>query len=167
MKEIKYNDYGKEAIEELTKGAFLSVSHEGQNNTMTIAWGSIGYMWRKPIFMVMVRYSRHTYTMLNKSQEFTVSIPFGDKFKRELALCGKKSGRDIDKFKLCDFPDLRANKVNAPLISGCDLHYECKVLYKQTMEPGLLDPDKEFFYKDNDHHVLFYGEILGTYMTKD
>ena len=165
MREIKYNEYAKQAIEGLSKGAFLNVSQAGEDNTMTIGWGSIGYIWRKPILMVMVRYSRHTYQMLSEAKEFTVSIPFGDGFKKELALCGTKSGRDIDKFQSCNLPKIRANKVDSPLIPGCDLHYECKVVYKQAME--LRDMQEEIaskFYKDDDYHVLFYGEILGTYL---
>lgn len=165
MKKIKYNEYAKEALDGLTRGAFLNVSHEGVDNTMTIGWGSISYIWRKPIFMVMVRYSRHTYEMLSGAGEFTVSIPFGDEFKKELALCGTKSGRDLDKFQSCNFPKARANKVNAPLILGCNLHYECQVVYKQVLEPGALDSEmSNKFYKDDDVHVLFYGEIVGTYL---
>lgn len=165
MKEIKYNEYAKEALEGLTKGVFLNVTHEGVDNTMTIGWGSISYIWRKPVFMVMVRYSRHTYEMLDKVGEFTVSIPFGDNFKKELAFCGTKSGRDLNKFESCNLQTVRANKVNAPLISGCNLHYECKVVYKQVLDPGDLESEiSNKFYKDTDLHVLYYGEIVGTYL---
>lgn len=164
MQEIAYNQYAKEALDGLTKGAFLNVTHEGQDNTMTIGWGSIGFIWRKPIIMVMVRYSRHTYQMLQGAEEFTVSIPFGDQFKQQLAFCGSQSGRDTDKIQGCKLTTTLAHKVSAPLISGCNLHYECKVVYKQTMEPGTLDPElNNKFYKNNDYHVIFYGEILGTY----
>lgn len=165
MKEIKYNEYAKEALDGLAKGAFLNVTHAGMDNTMTIGWGSISYIWRKPVFMVMVRHSRHTYEMLDGAGEFAVSIPFGDDFKKELALCGSKSGRDIDKFQSCNFPVLRANKVKAPLIAGCNLHYECRVVYKQVLDSAGLETQlSNKFYKDNDLHVLYYGEILGTYL---
>ena len=165
MQEIKYNQYAKEALEGLMRGAFLNVSHEGKDNTMTIGWGSLGYIWKKPIVMVMVRYSRHTYRMLDDAGEFTVSIPFGDDFKKELAFCGTKSGRDVNKFDGCDLITVKGHKVNAPLIDGCDLHYECKVVYKQVMEPGMLNGDLDAkFYKNNDFHVLYYGEIVGTYV---
>ena len=165
MQEITYNHYAKEALDRLTKGAFLNVSHDGQDNTMTIGWGSLGYIWRKPIIMVMVRYSRHTYRMLDEAGEFTVSIPFGEAFKKELAFCGTKSGKDTNKFEGCNLASTRAHKVNAPLIEGCDLHYECKVVYKQAMEPGMIPREHDDkFYKNNDFHVLFYGEIVGTYV---
>ena len=165
MKEVKYNKYGEEALAALEKGAFLNVRDDGADNTMTIGWGSIGYIWRKPVLMVMVRYSRHTYEMLNKSGEFTVSIPFGDGFKKELGVCGIKSGRDIDKFQTCNLKKVKAHRVNAPLISGCNLHYECKVIYSQVLELSQLEMGlSNKFYNNNDLHVLFYGEILGTYL---
>lgn len=165
MKEIKYNEYAQEVLEALTKGAFLSVTDEGMDNTMTIGWGSVGYIWRKPVFMVMVRYSRHTYGMLDRAEEFTVSIPFGDKLKKELAFCGTKSGRDVNKFESCGIKPLRANTVNAPLIPGCHIHYECRVVYKQVLDPkALVSNMSDQFYKDDDVHVLFYGEIIGTYL---
>lgn len=165
VQEIAYNQYAKEALDGLTKGAFLNVTHEGKDNTMTIGWGSIGFIWRKPIIMVMVRYSRHTYQMLQATEEFTVSIPFGDHFKKQLAFCGSHTGKDINKLEASNLTTTRAHKVDGPLISGCNLHYECKVLYKQTMEPGTLDPElNDKFYKNTDYHVLFYGEILGTYV---
>ena len=165
MKEVNYNKYGEEALAALEKGVFLNVTDGGIDNTMTIGWGSIGYIWRKPVFMVMVRYSRYTYEMLNKSGEFTVSIPFGDQFKKELGICGTKSGRDIDKFQTCNLSRVKAHKVNAPLISGCDLHYECRVVYSHVLEPADLEADlSNKFYNNNDLHVLFYGEIIGTYL---
>ena len=165
MQEIMYNQYSKQVLDGLTKGAFLNVSHEGKDNTMTIGWGSLGFVWKKPVIMVMVRYSRHTYRMIDGAGEFTVSIPFGDEFKKELAFCGTRSGREVNKFDSCNLPSVRAHKVNAPLIDGCDLHYECKVVYKQAMEPGVIEPGiDEKFYKNNDFHVMFYGEILGTYV---
>lgn len=165
MKSVEYNEYAKEALEGLSTGAFLNVTHGGQDNTMTIGWGSMSYIWRKPVFMVMVRYSRHTYKMLDRAGEFAVSIPFGNDFKKDLALCGSKSGRDIDKFQACNFPSVRANKVNAPLILGCNIHYECRVLYKQVLDPVALEAGlSSKFYKDDDLHVLYYGEIVGTYL---
>lgn len=165
MKEVMYNDYLKETLEVLPKGAFLNVSCGGKDNTMTIGWGSVGIAWGKPVFIVMVRYSRYTYRMLDQAGEFTVSVPLNSDFKKELAFCGTKSGKDYDKFGECNINKIKAHKVNAPLIDGCDLHYECKVVYKQAMEPIAIAPDiDKRFYTNNDFHVLFYGEIIGTYL---
>ncbi|OPJ55951.1 flavin reductase family protein [Alkalithermobacter paradoxus] len=167
MREMKFSDMSKEMLEQLQRGAFITVKDkDGNTNTMTIAWGSIGYMWNKPIFTAMVRYSRYTYDIIERSNEFTVSFPINNDLKNELSICGRKSGRDIDKFKDCNLNPLESKNVDAPIIKECDLYMECKVVYKQEMnEDGFLDNNvKDKCYPDGDYHVLYYGEILSVYM---
>lgn len=147
------------------KGAFLTVKSGENINTMTIGWGSIGYQWGKPIFMVLVRKTRYTYNLIENSQDFTVTIPLSDNLKEELRFCGTKSGRDIDKLKACNLQIKDSNKVYSPIINKRDvLTYECKIVYKQEMDNRLISPDvKEVYYKDNDYHVIYYGEIVDCY----
>ncbi|EKE04284.1 MAG: hypothetical protein ACD_20C00089G0004 [uncultured bacterium] len=168
MREIKFNELSKEMLEQLTKGAFLTVKDkDGNLNTMTIAWGSLGYMWRIPVFMVMVRYSRHTYKLIENTDEFSVSFPLNEQLKKELGICGTKSGRDMDKFKECNLTPQKAQKISTPVIGECDLHLECKIAYKQAMEPQFIMSDKvnEVYGTERDYHVLYYGEILACYVS--
>ena len=44
----------------ITTGAFLTSGNKHKANTMTISWGSVGYMWRKPIFIAIVSNIRYT-----------------------------------------------------------------------------------------------------------
>jgi flavin reductase (DIM6/NTAB) family NADH-FMN oxidoreductase RutF len=130
---------------------------------MTIAWGNIGFIWGKPIFTVLVRPSRYTYQFIEKSGEFTVSIPLKD-MQKALGICGSKSGRDIDKFAVAELSVLPAQKINTPIISGCGLHFECKILYKQEMNPTHLDADvNQKSYTNGDYHTLYFGEIVSCY----
>lgn len=134
-------------------------------NTMTIAWGSISYIWNRPIFMVAVRYSRHTYNLIENAKEFTVSIPLNNDLRKELKYCGTKSGRDVNKFEACKLTPIKGQKISTPIIGECELHYECKVVYQQAMEPNTLARDiKSRNYLDNDYHVLYFGEIVDTYL---
>jgi len=168
FKDIEYNEHLKEMLDQLPKGAFLTVKDGDKVNTMTIGWGTIGVMWYKPVFMVMVRYSRHTYDLIGKAKEFTVSVPLKGQLKKELGICGSKSGRDIDKFKECNLTPVKGKVLDTPVIGECDLHYECKVVYQQVMEPGLLNEDiKKERYPNHDYHVLFYGEIVASYMKEE
>lgn len=165
MKEVMYNEYAKEVLDAISKGAFLSVSAEGQDNTMTIGWGSIGYMWKKPIIIAMVRYSRHTYEMLEKSEYFTVSVPLYGDCKKALGICGRLSGKTSDKWQEAGLTKLKAHKVDAPLVGECDLHYECKIIGKTPLQEGMLDfKVQDQCYAQGDYHLLYYGEILGTYV---
>lgn len=163
MKEIQYDVYANRALEQLPKGAFLTTAADGKINTMTIGWGSIGYMWKRPVFTVMVRTSRHTYGLIEKNPQFTVSVPLGD-MKAALGLCGSKSGRDVDKFAAAQLQALPGQKVNVPVIGGAGLHFECNVVYKQAMSAVQLDAAlAQQWYADNDWHTLYYGEILAAY----
>ena len=151
-------------MQALPKGVFLTASHGGRDNTMTIGWGSIGVIWGKPIFTVLVRPSRFTFGLLEASGQFTVSVPLAD-MSGALAICGSKSGRDIDKFAAAGLKKLPGIKIATPVIGGAGLHYECKVVFKQPMNPSLLDSAiGKACYPSGDHHTIYYGLIQATWL---
>lgn len=104
-------DNATELLTQLPRGAFLSVQANDRANTMTIGWGLMGFMWRKPILMVMVRFSRFTYGLMEAADTFTVSLPRSGKYKELLAQAGTLSGRDMDKFKELNIPAAQAQKL--------------------------------------------------------
>ncbi|MGF7059606.1 flavin reductase family protein [Brassicibacter mesophilus] len=164
--DIKFNELSKEMLQQLKKGIFLTVKNGNELNTMTIGWGSIGIMWNKPILMVPVRYSRYTYGLIDQSKDFTVSVPLKGDMVSELAYCGTKSGRNVDKLKQLGLTIVEAKKVNTPIIGECQLHFECKIVYKQAMDPKMLDSEiKDVNYANDNFHVLYYGEIVSCYLT--
>lgn len=164
-KEIKFADSSKELLEQLSKGAFLTVKSGNDINTMTIAWGSLGFMWNKPVFTAMVRYSRYTYNLIEKSEDFTVSFPLKGQLKKELGLCGTKSGRDVDKIKECGLTLRDGETVSTPVIDECDLHIECKIVFKQPMDESFVTEEvRNRAYPQGDYHVLYYGEIKKIYI---
>lgn len=168
FKSIQYNEMSKEMLEQLQRGAFLTVKTEDKLNTMTIGWGSLGFIWNKPVLMVMVRYSRYTYDLMEGAQDFTVSLPLRGQLKEALSFCGTKSGRDFDKIKECNLKLKPGNKVNTPIIEDCDLHIECKIVFKQPMDEKLLAQEvKDRAYPKGDYHVMYYGEILDVYVREE
>ena len=159
-----WNAHTEQALEIIPKGAFLTVQHEEKRNTMTIGWGSFGFAWGKPIFTVMVRPSRYTYDLIEKSGEFTVSLPTTEAMKQALVLCGTKSGRDINKFDAAGITTIPGQNISTPIINCTGIHYECKIVYKQPMSPDSLDAKlQSACYPASDYHTLYYGEILAVY----
>ena len=164
MQEISFDQYAPKVLQALPKGVFLTVSHAGRDNTMTIGWGSLGIVWRKPVFTVLVRPSRFTFGLIEASGEFTVSIPLND-MSDALAICGTKSGRDLDKFAAAGLQKLPGTKIATPVIAGAGLHYECKVIFKQPMNPSLLAAHvASDCYPGGDFHTLYYGFIQATWL---
>lgn len=157
-------DSAAELLTQLPRGAFLSVQANGSANTMTIGWGLMGFIWRKPILMVMVRPSRYTYGLMEATDTFTVSLPRSDIYKEQLAQAGILSGRDMNKFKELHIPVSQAQTVDGPVIDQCGLIVECRTVYKQALNPDDLDPDiRASLYADGDYHMLYFGEVLACY----
>ena len=163
MKRVDYMAVAAKAMAKIKPGAFLTVKSGEELNTMTIGWATIGYVWSKPIMMVAVRLSRHTFKLIETATDFTVSIPSSD-MQKEITFCGTKSGRDYDKFKECNLQVLDSQKVVSPIIKAPGLHYECKIVYKSDMDPAYLDEEYEVrIYPKKDYHTLYFGEIVDCY----
>jgi flavin reductase (DIM6/NTAB) family NADH-FMN oxidoreductase RutF len=149
-------------MKQIKEGAFLTVKAGEALNTMTIGWATIGFAWRKPIMMVMVRNSRHTFSLIEKAVDFTVSVPTGD-MKKEIAYCGTKSGRDVDKFKECMLETESSRQVVSPIIKIPGIHFECHIVYKNAIDPTRLIRDYDQIYPEKDYHTLYFGEIQACY----
>lgn len=148
-------------------GIFLVSKGTDKPNIMTIGWGFLGTMWRRPVFVVAVRHSRHTFKNLEGSDSFTVCLP-AKGMEEALDVLGTKSGRDMDKFKEYEFTALKSEDVDAPYINECPVHFECKIIYKDDVAPGALPTKVEAdVYPGKNMHMLYYGEVKGAYAEED
>jgi len=140
----------------------------GKPNVMTIGWGTIGSIWSRPVFLVLVRPSRYSYTRLEESGgDFTVNVP-----PRELAevvaYCGTVSGRDHDKFVEKHLTPTPSRQVRAPIIRECVIHYECRTLHRNDLAPDTLaQAVQDEFYAQGDYHRVYFGEIVAVYADED
>ena len=156
----------EDAMSKIKKGAFLTVKAADALNTMTIGWVTFGFIWQKPIMMVAVRPTRHTFGIIEKALDFTVTIPAGD-MSKAIAFCGSKSGRDVDKFKMCNLEIAEGQNVASPIIKVPGIHFECKIVLKSAMNPAFLDKNLDkSLYPQKDYHTLYFGEILACYETE-
>jgi flavin reductase (DIM6/NTAB) family NADH-FMN oxidoreductase RutF len=162
MMSVDYMAVAEKAMTQIKKGAFLTVQVKEQLNTMTIGWATLGYVWAKPIVMVAVRNTRHTFGIIEKAADFTISVP-GNDMKEKLAFCGTKSGRHYDKFKECGLKTARSQKTYSPIIQTTGIHFECKIVYKSAMNPEFLNPALSHLYPEKDFHTLYFGELLECY----
>jgi len=138
---------------------FLITVKDGEKvNMMTAAWGSVGIMWNKPIFNIVVRNTRHTYNLLENASSFTCSF-FSSVYKDELTYCGRYSGKDVDKVKetglipieiepnLCTFEQ-------AHTVFCCNIASVTPILSEH-----FIDPSIEKHYSNNDYHTMYTGYI--------
>ena len=137
----------------------ITAGNQDQCNTMTASWGGLGVLWGKPVATVYIRPQRYTLEFVEREDTFTLCF-FGEQYRKALALCGSKSGRDVDKVKECGFTVATAE--GAPYFEEADLVLVCKKAYWQDMDPThFLDGEIDSkWYPEKDYHRIFIGEIL-------
>ncbi len=172
-REIKLWDYAGTILEAVGKGVLVTTKAEGKVNTMTIGWGKLGIEWGKPIFVIYVRESRHTKAMLEKNPEFTINVPLDGCDKNILAVCGTKSGRDMDKIRELNLTLEEPETISVPAIRELPLTLECKVIYKQDQDPAAINAEAtERYYPKNqqfpegDYHTAYFGQITAAYIVE-
>lgn len=170
-RKINVWEYAEAILKGVEKGVLVTTKADGEVNTMTISWGTLGIQWGKPIFTVFVRESRHTKTLLDKNPEFTINVPYGPCDKNILGFCGTKSGRDVDKFAALGLTEEAPETISVPGICQLPLTLECKVIYKQDQDPAAINEENTAHYyprnerfPEGDYHTAYYGQILDAYI---
>jgi flavin reductase (DIM6/NTAB) family NADH-FMN oxidoreductase RutF len=178
-KEIDVFEQAPLILKALDNGILLTSKADGKVNTMTIGWGTIGIEWNEPIFICFVREGRFTRELIDKSGEFTVSVPYGKFRKKILGICGSRHGDEHDKIKEAELTLVEGDTVSSPAIKELPLTLECKVEYRQLQSlPDMADSKlhDRFYPQDvpssncgsnRDAHVAYYGKILKAYIIED
>ncbi len=169
---IDVTEYAPTILRELPSGVLLTASADGRANPMTIGWGTLGVEWGRELFVAYVRSSRFTYSLIEKGGEFTVSVPMrtGEKdYDRRvheiLAVCGSKSGRDMDKVAELGLTLVEGDEVAAPAIRELPLTLECRVLYKDEQDESRLPEGlRERYYSTDAPHTAYYAQIVSAYL---
>ena len=174
-KELKPTETYSKPMKLLTKDltipampAILTSGDKNNYNSMTIAWGSIGVGFARPIFTVYVKPDRYTYEFIDKSEIFTVSYIDKDLFGK-FGVYGSKSGRDINKEE--------ASGANIKFLDDGGITFEeaeevyvCRIIAKSHLQENDVHQDIIEMYKESPQvypttkpHTVYFGEIIGHY----
>lgn len=127
-------------------------------NTMTASWGGLGILWGAPMALTYIRPQRYTKQFMDANEYFTLSF-FSEDYRKQLALCGSKSGRDADKVKECGFT-VAAGESGAPYFEEAELVLVCRKRMVQKMEESLIPADVREKWYEGDYHYMYWGEIV-------
>jgi len=166
---VHYTDQFAQTIQRLRGDGLLLVTlgADGKPNVMTIGWGAMGSIWSRPVFIVLVRPSRHTYTRLEQVSDFTVNVP-PPELAAAVSHCGTVSGRDHNKFQEMHLTPIPSREVRTPIIKECVVHYECRTLHRNDVVPdALAEAVRAEFYGTGDFHRIHFGEIVAAYADED
>jgi flavin reductase (DIM6/NTAB) family NADH-FMN oxidoreductase RutF len=98
---------------------------QGPPNIMAVAW-IIPVSIDPPLLALSIRRDRYSYVLMKETGEFVVNIPTFELAKQVL-FCGRRSGREHDKFKEAELTPEKAAKVKVPRVKECVAHIECRL----------------------------------------
>ena len=138
--------------------ALVTAGTEDHYNTMTIAWGSLGTLWGRPVATVYVSPDRYTHSFLSDNDYFTVSF-FADKYRDDLSLLGRRSGRDGDKVAETSLTPVALEKGMS--FKEAEMTLVCRKMYSHQFEKEKLPEElAEGIYSRLTPHTMFIGEIV-------
>ncbi|MGB9134984.1 MAG: flavin reductase family protein [Candidatus Bathyarchaeia archaeon] len=117
----------------------------GKANIITLAW-AMPTSIDPPLLAISVKPSRYSHKIIKETKEFAVNIPTM-KIVKETLFCGRRSGRDCDKFKETRLTPTPAKIVKTPIIRECVAHLECKL--RRAFTTG--------------DHTVFIREVVAAY----
>ncbi len=136
----------------------ICAGDESSYNMMTANWAGMGFLWRKNVCFIFIRHGRYTYDFIEKNKSLTLSF-FSEEYRDVLNVCGKKSGRDIDKMKDVPLTPVPVNGgavgfSEARLVLNCEKLCSGEIKDFDFIDKSILDN-----YADGDYHKLYICEI--------
>ncbi|MEM3737399.1 MAG: flavin reductase family protein [Candidatus Bathyarchaeia archaeon] len=121
----------------------------GRPNIITLAW-STPLSFTPSLVGISISPQRYSHDLIAKTGEFVVNIPTAA-IAAQALICGRISGREVDKFQVSGLTPKPSRRVRPPIINECAAHLECRVVNSIT----------------TGDHTLFVGEILAAYANKN
>ena len=136
----------------------ITSGNKEKANALTASWGGLGFLWGKNVAFIFIRKSRYTKEFIDTSDHFSICV-MPSSYKKDLAYCGKVSGRDEDKIAKCGFTVEHENGV--PYFKESRLVMTCKKMFSQELSAaGFIDKSIiDTNYSNKDWHVMYIGEI--------
>ncbi|MBW3004721.1 flavin reductase family protein [Candidatus Woesearchaeota archaeon] len=126
----------------------LSVDKKG-NPSGLIAARLMKVSRTPPLIAVSLGKKSKTHELIKESKEFVIALANKD-LLQYIAVFGRKSGHDVDKFKETGIKTASANHIKTPLLIEATINFECRLVNEV----------------DAGNSTLFLGKILATYINE-
>jgi len=167
FEKISWQELNDNVIRMIGKDWMLvAAGTEDDYNMMTASWGTLGWLWERPVSTIYVRPQRHTHNYTEREEYYTLTF-YDDPDKEALRLMGTVSGKDFDKMNYEGLtPVVTPNGSIA--FEEAYLIIECKKLYSTVLEESEFNDTTpmEEMYPERDFHTVYIGEITGVWRRK-
>jgi len=163
LKKIDFEKFSLKSYDAWENGWFLLTAGDystGDFNSMTVAWGGFGSMWRKPFAIIVVRPTRFTFGFLEKYDSFMLCA-FLEELRENIRFLGSTSGRSRKKIAESGLTPVASEIIKSPGYAESNLIIECRKIYWQDMNPeNFINAEIHQKYPEKDYHRIYFGEIV-------
>jgi flavin reductase (DIM6/NTAB) family NADH-FMN oxidoreductase RutF len=118
-------------------------------NVMAAEW-VMQISYSPVLIAVFIHNGSQTIKNIEKTKEFGVNVASKDQ-TTEVNVAGGYSGSEIDKLKIKNiFRTIKPQKIKTPMISGCTINAECKLVRKKKMGDHVMLVGKVVYIKHDD-----------------
>ncbi len=102
------------------------------------------------LIAIFIHHGSQTIKNIEKTKEFGVNVASKDQ-TTEVNVSGGYSGSEIDKLKIKNvFKIIKPRKIKTPMISGCTINAECKLVRKEKIGDHIMMVGKVVYIKHDD-----------------
>jgi len=160
--DIPFNELAMRPLAAWDQKWFLLTAGEnkpGKFNSMTVSWGALGFIWGKPLAIVVVRPQRYTREFIDRYDTFSLCA-FPETQRPALEMLGRLSGRDSDKMTACGLTPIALSQIACPGFAEAELILQCRKSYFSDLQPAHFVADYIAPNYHGDYHRIYFGEIL-------
>lgn len=164
FRKVSWQDIDDNAIRLVEDWMLVAAGNTDDFNMMTANWGTLGWLWGKPVTTIFIRPHRHTYIYTEREEYYTLTF-FREKYRKVLELMGDVSGRDFDKINYEKLtPVITEN--GSVAFEEAYMIIECKKLFATNIKEEDFVDKKVVSgnYRKKDFHTMYIGEITGVWM---
>lgn len=143
--------------------ALITAGTTEKNNTMTISWGGIGFLWNKPVVYTFIRPQRYTKKFIDEQEQFSLTF-FDEPYRKDLTYLGRVSGKQQNKMLETNLTALFFEDI--PYFHEARVVMFCRNLYKEYLkEQSFLFPETvDKNYPLRDLHMMYISEITSMWI---
>jgi len=118
-------------------------------NMITLEW-FMKTSINPPMFAISIGHTRYSHECLQNVRFFNLCLPSKEMIEVS-KICGSKSGRDIDKFKLTGVEWFAGRLAKLPILKNAKANFECNVITQVR----------------SGDHTIFVGEVKHSWLNED
>lgn len=141
--------------------ALASADDGRERNCLTVAWASIGYLWREPTLTLYIHKDRYSQHIFDKAPYFSFSI-FPPEYHEALVYAGKVSGKDEDKMKGIGLTLRLDEETGTPYFLEARYTIISETMGRAEFDLAEISEKTSVYdwYKERGVHRLYEGKII-------